>query len=103
MSDASDAENEIIDFLFEIIFNPLTEDVNGQTGFSEEIFQLERENQNISIKSIINNKVRYAASRFNKVMYENESYSVGTAGEVEDGDNLTSTELFNYYKKLLKI
>lgn len=100
LSDASDAENEIIDFLFEIIFNPLTEDINGQTGFSEEIFQLERENQNISIKSIINNKVRYAASRFNKAMYENESYSVGTAGEVEDGDNLTSTELFNYYKNI---
>ena len=100
LSDAPETENEIIDFLFEMIFNPLTEECDGQTGFSKDVFQIERENQNINIKSIINNKNRYAMMRINQIMYENEPLSVGCAGKVEDGDNLTPVMLFDYYKNI---
>ena len=38
--------------------------------------------------------------RINQIMYENEPLSVGCAGKVEDGDNLTPVMLFDYYKNI---
>lgn len=93
-------EDDVIDFLFEIIFKPLTETVDGKTAFSSEVFNRERENHNNNIKSLINNKSRYAFFRFKEFMFENEAYSVNNSGKAEDGDSLTPILLYDYYKNV---
>ena len=100
ITDAPELENEVIDFLFEMIFNPLTEENDGQKGFFNDIFLRERENRNIEIKSIINDKPAYAKFRCKEIMFENEPYSIRSIGMEGDGDNLTSVELYNYYKNV---
>ncbi len=100
LPDAQNIENDIIDFMFEIIFNPLIENYDGKEGFSNDIFLRERENRNVEISSIINDKYSYAKFRFKEAMFKNEPYSIRSIGNEGDGDNLTSVSLYEYYKNI---
>ena len=92
-------EDEIIDFIFELIFNPDTREYNGKIGFVQETFERERINRDEQIKAIINDKHSYAHRRCIEVMCENEPYSVNSIGKIGDGDNLTPVSLYEYYKE----
>ncbi|MBE7057708.1 MAG: bifunctional riboflavin kinase/FAD synthetase [Ruminococcaceae bacterium] len=92
-------ERDIIDFVFELIFNPDTREYNGKTGFVQETFERERINRDEQIKALINDKNSYANRRCIEVMCENEPYSVSSIGKIGDGDNLTPVSLYEYYKE----
>lgn len=89
---------EAIDFLNEVINNPLVE--NG--GFKKEYFELERNNLKDRIKGRINDKGRYALERCFEEMCKNERFSLYEYGYEEDLDNIDPVELYNHYKDILK-
>lgn len=86
------------DILFDIAFNPLVE--NGK--FKEEYVQGEKENLKQIIEGKIDNKGSYAMERCIEEMYKNKAYGLYKYGYIEDLENITSEELYNYYKEVIK-
>lgn len=86
-----------LDFLKEIVFNPLIE----EEAFKKEFFDLEAFNLKDLISSRINDKGRYAIERCIEVMCEDEPYSIFEYGYEEDLEKMTPKSLFDYYKKII--
>ncbi len=91
-------ENDIIDFVFDMITDPLTEDYDGAAGFSAKIFERERSNRDSQILSVVNDKHAYAQKRCIEIMCDKEPYSVYNLGNAGDGSSLTPVSLYEYYK-----
>lgn len=89
---------ECFDILGDIIFNPYIED--GK--FKEEYVNGEKENLKQIIQSKIDNKARYAAERCVEEMYKDEPYGLYKFGYIEDLDNITAKDLYEYYLKVIK-
>lgn len=96
--DYPELENEVIDFVFDMITDPLTENYGDAVGFSKKIFERERINRDNQIRSLINDKHAYAQRRCLEIMCEGEPYSVYNLGYAGDGDALTPEGLYAYYK-----
>jgi len=86
-----------INMLLDIVFNPLLE--SGR--FKEEYVNSEKNNIKQLIESKIDNKDSYAASRCIEEMYEGKGYGLYKYGYVEDLDNITAENLYEYYSKLM--
>lgn len=86
------------DILFDIAFNPLVE--GGK--FKEEYVKGEKQNIKQIIEGKIDNKGSYAMERCIEEMYKNKAYGLYKYGYIEDLNNITSEELYNYYKELIK-
>ena len=86
------------DILFDIAFNPLIE--NGK--FKEEYVKGEKENLKQIIEGKIDNKGAYAMERCIEEMYKNKAYGLYKYGYIEDLENITSEELYNYYKQVIR-
>ncbi len=86
-----------IDILFDIIFNPLTQ--NG--GFKKEYFESEKQNLKQIIESKIDNKRAYSFERCIEEMFKNEPYGLYKFGYVEDLDKITPQDLYEHYKNLI--
>lgn len=86
-----------LDILFDIIFNPFIE--NG--GFNEEYVRGEKQNLKQIIESKIDNKARYSLDRCIEEMFKDNAYGLYKYGYVEDLDNITPQNLYEYYKKLI--
>lgn len=89
---------ECLEILLDIVFNPYIE--NGK--FKEEYIQGEKENLKQIIEGKIDNKAKYAADRCVEEMYKNEPYGLYKYGYIEDLDEITSENLYEYYKQLLQ-
>ena len=89
---------ECFDILCDIVFNPYVEN----EMFKDEYLQGEKENLKQIIQSKIDNKARYAADRCVEEMYKNEPYGLYKFGYVDDLEGITSKELYQYYKNLIK-
>lgn len=89
---------DAIEFLNEIINNPLTE--NG--GFKEEYLKLEKQNLSERIKAKINDKGRYALERCFEEMCKDEKFSISEYGYIEEIDEINGKDLYNHYKDILK-
>lgn len=87
-----------IDTLFDIIFNPLTEN----KCFKKEYFDSEKENLRQIIRSRKDNKASYAYTRCIEEMYKNDPYGLYTYGYEEDLDKITNEELYNTYLEIIK-
>ena len=87
-----------IDIITDIAFNPLVE--NGK--FKEEYFNGEKENLKQIIEGKIDNKASYAMDRCIEEMYKNKAYGLYKYGYIEDLDNISSSDLYSYYKELIK-
>ena len=87
-----------IEILFDIIFNPLVEN----NGFKEEYVKSEKEKLKQIIESKIDNKRNYAFDRCIEEMFKDNPYGLYKYGYLEDLEKLTSKELYEYYKKLIK-
>ena len=83
--------------LLEIIFNPIIEN----DSFKQEYINQEKEN----IKRIINgktdNKARYAFDRCLEEMYKDKTYGLYKYGYIEDLEEITAENLYEYYKKMI--
>lgn len=92
-----DITSESIDFLKNLILDPLVED----GGFKKEYVSLEKENLKNRIKAEINDKRSYAHKRCIKIMCEDERYSIPSTGTIEDVEAITPENLYNHYKKVI--
>ncbi|MCI8361730.1 MAG: insulinase family protein [Clostridia bacterium] len=86
-----------LEILLDIAFNPLTE--NGK--FKEEYVEQEKENLKQIIEGKIDNKGAYALERCIEEMYKNKAYGLYKYGYIEDLNEITSQDLYNYYKQVI--
>ena len=98
VEDNQSLEHDIIDFLFEMMFKPATENYDGKTGFVNDTFNRERINRDEQIRAIVNDKHTYSQRRCIEIMCEGEPYAVNSVGNAGDGDALTPVELYDYYR-----
>lgn len=86
-----------LDILFEIIFNPFIEN----NSFKEEYVQGEKQNIKQIIESKIDNKARYSLDRCIEEMFKGEPYGLYKYGYIEDLEQITPQNLYEYYKELI--
>lgn len=91
-------KQEPVEFLKEIVFNPLLEDGH----FKKEYVNQEKENLKKIIESRQDNKAKYALDRCIEEMFEGESFGIYKFGKVEDLDSINEENLYEQYEKLLK-
>lgn len=83
--------------LFEIIFNPYTE--NG--GFKPEYVEQEKNNIKQKIEGKIDSKARYALDRCVEEMYPDKPYGLYKLGYVEDLPQMNEKNLYEAYQNLI--
>ena len=93
-----DLLSEVIEFLKEIIFNPLK--VGENKNFDEETFTRQKNNTITYLKSIKEDKQAYATAKLRK-LYFDEIQQVPSFGESEDVEKLTISDLMDAYQKML--
>ena len=86
-----------VSLLNEVLFNPLIEN----DGFSEEYLKQEKNNLKNYIDGIINDKREYAQLRCVSEMFENDPYGIFEYGYIEDFDEITPQNLYEFYKKII--
>lgn len=89
---------EVIDTLWEIIFNPLKD---GEK-FSSEVVNREKENLRKIIEGKINNKRTYAIEKCLEEMCKTEKFSIYQLGYVEDLKTINEENLYRHYEELIK-
>lgn len=94
-----DLFSEVIEFLKEIIFNPLK--VGENKNFDEETFTRQKNNTITYLKSIKEDKQAYATAKLRKLCFDNEIQQVPSFGESEDVEKLTISDLMDAYQKML--
>lgn len=94
-----DLFSEVIEFLKEIIFNPLK--VGENKNFDEETFTRQKNNTITYLKSIKEDKQAYATAKLRKLYFDNEIQQVLSFGESEDVEKLTISDLMDAYQKML--
>lgn len=94
-----DLLSEVIEFLKEIIFNPLR--VGENKNFDEETFTRQKNNTITYLKSIKEDKQAYATAKLRKLYFDNEIQQVPSFGESEDVEKLTISDLMDAYQKML--
>ena len=92
-----DVLKKSISLLIDLVFNPLQENER----FSEKYVEGEKENLRRIIEARIDNKANYAFTRCIEEMYKNQEYGLYEYGYVEDLENINSTNLYEYYKKII--
>ncbi len=92
-----DLSREALNTLFEIIFDPKTEN----NGFSKEIVESEKEKLKIIIEGKKDNKSAYAYLRCQEEMYKNIPFGLYKYGYIEDIEKINENNIYEYYKKLI--
>ena len=88
---------KIVDLLKEFIFCPLA----GDDGFVEEYLNGEKENLKNAIEGLINDKKEYVEVKCREAMFGGEGYGMFEAGFVEELPNITSKNLYEFYKHII--
>lgn len=83
--------------LFEIVFNPDTE----ENGFKKEYVEQEKQNMKHRIEAKVDNKARYSLDRCVEEMYPNEPFGLYKFGYVEDLEKIDNENLYEYYKEFI--
>lgn len=96
-----DILKEAQQILFDIIFNPLVEEKNGQKAFKQEYFDSEKEKLKQIIDSKIDDKQTYATSRCIEEMYQGKPYGLYQYGYIEDLETMDAITLYQYYKEVI--
>ncbi|WP_010093320.1 EF-P 5-aminopentanol modification-associated protein YfmF [Ornithinibacillus scapharcae] len=95
-------ESEVLEnairLLNEVIFHPNIEN----DSFNETVFEREKETLRQKIKSIIDDKMKYANMRLIDEMCDGEVYQLHVSGYEEDLDKITAKDLYQYYQSLLQ-
>lgn len=91
-----------IDFLCEIIFNPLLETTHASTKFSKKIFDLAYKSLEENIKALKENVAVYSKMRLLEEMAPNSMHSYRSCGTLEDLKKITPAKLYEYYQEMLK-
>jgi predicted Zn-dependent peptidase len=92
-----DISESVIKLLFDLIFNPLV----NNNEFDSKLFNFVKERIRDEIKSIKESPKKYALLNSLKYLGDIPS-SYGSIGTLEDLDNITPENLYNYYMSVLK-
>lgn len=89
---------EIVDFLKDIIFYPLTDG----SAFNETIFDTEKKNLLDLVAARINDKTTYAFKRCGELMASTQPYEVYEYGVAEIIKEITPASLYAYYQQWIE-
>ncbi|MBQ7108975.1 MAG: insulinase family protein [Clostridia bacterium] len=87
----------VAEFLKDYLFSPLTE--NGV--FLQEFVDSEKTNLKNAILGLINDKKEYAEVKCRETMFGQEGYGMFEIGYAEDLDDITPSNLYDLYQKIL--
>ena len=91
-----------LDFLCEILFNPLVETTYASTRFNKKNFDMSYNILSENIKMVKENPSMYAKMRLFEIMSPNSIHSYRSSGYMEDLTNITPAKLYDYYSNMLK-
>jgi len=94
----SNIMDKAVSLLNDVIFHP---NVDGKS-FHDTVFNREKETLKQKIRSIVDDKMKYANMRLIDEMCEGETFKTHVSGYEEDLTSLTSQDLYQYYQDLLK-
>ncbi|MFD2613067.1 EF-P 5-aminopentanol modification-associated protein YfmF [Paenibacillus gansuensis] len=89
---------ESLQFLGEVITNPLVED----GAFSRKYVEAEKNTLKKKLESIVNDKIRYAAERNIEEMCKDEPYRLHPLGRIGDLQGITPQSLYQSYMDWLR-
>lgn len=89
---------QVAHLLRDIIFSPLTED----NGFLNSYTDSEKINLKNAILGLVNDKKEYSEFKCREAMFGGEGYGMFEAGYVEDLDDITPQNLYEFYLDVLK-
>ena len=87
-----------IAFLGEILFSPVLE----EGIFKADYVEAEKNNLKQRIKSLQDDKIRYAAKRLTEEMCKNEPYALHAYGRLSDIETIDASILYTYYQDVLR-
>lgn len=88
----------MVDFLREILLQPLMED----GGFDRSFVESEKKNLISTIESELNDKRVYAMGKMLRSMCKADSYGVPRLGDVADVEKIDHRSLYDHYQKILR-
>ena len=91
-----------LDFLCEILFNPLVESSYASTRFNKKIFDMSYNLLYENIMMVKENPNLYSRMRLFEIMSPNSIHSYRSSGYVEDLKEITPSKLYDYYLNMLK-
>lgn len=89
---------KLIEFLLEILLNPLIED----GSFVEEYVEQEKKNLINRIKGLKNDKKHYAFERAIEEICRGEKYSIYKFGDIDNVKKINKDKLYRHYKTILE-
>lgn len=90
-----------IDFLCELIFNPLLETTYNATKFDKNVFDIAYKSLEENIISLKENTQMYSRVRLLEIMAPNSIHSYRSCGYIEDLERITASKLYNFYMQML--
>jgi len=88
---------ECVEFMLDLLYCP-----NCNDGcFSEDVFEVEKQNLKDDIEGLINDKRSYANFRCIEEMCKDEENAVFEFGYLEDLDNIDNKMLYDHYSKIV--
>ena len=91
-----------LDFLCELLFNPLIETTHASTKFNKENFNLAYNLLEENIKTVKESPYYYSKMRLFEIMSPNSMHSYRSCGDLEDLKRITPAKLYEYYLQILK-
>lgn len=92
----------VLDKAFHLLSQVLLAPAEENGVFKEGIVKKEKRSLKQQIESIYDDKMRYANKRLLEEMYESEPYRLNVYGNENEVDAITSKELYDYYKEVVK-
>lgn len=86
-----------INLLREVIFNPNVQN----NSFDKNSFDIIKRNISVMLNSQKDNPARYSMMRMLEIMGNDKVYSIKDVGYIEDLENITPENLYEYYKKVI--
>lgn len=92
---------EAIDFLKNVIFNPLLTIERGETSFEKESFKREKKNLIKYLEATVEDRAYYAGQQLNKLYFTDENMQVAGTANAELIRKETAKTTYDYYQQML--
>lgn len=92
---------KVLEFLNEIIYNPLLVDNNNNIMFTDKIFLREKQNTIQKINKRKDDKLRYGIAKTEELLFENENYGMYIYGDEESVKKVENIDIYNAYVNMI--
>ncbi|OLN22737.1 peptidase M16 [Domibacillus antri] len=93
----SDLFDQALSVMSDVLFRPFLK----EGVFPEKTVMQEKRSLQQRIRSIYDDKTRYASMKLVEEMYKDDPYALSAGGILEDVEPITSAALYDYYRKTL--